>query len=252
MFKRLAFLLVALALMLMCTAAFAFPLGEPLTGVITYPEGASEEDALYVYRYSYPTVTGEGAAPQLINGVFDFMVEDAYSFRVPMDVEGLTGEGPQHYKNITYEITCHTEDYLSVTLHTEAFTGLSSAQSIAGYTFLLSGEDAGKVIYLPHLLGLLDIDETDDWLIERQTIKADECVRELVWEIIEEQISDGTVAYDPDLTYELFSWNFYPEVDFYMNDSGDLVFYIQEALIAPASEGVLLFPFSLEELLDEI
>ncbi len=252
MIKRFALLMTALTLIFACTAARAIPLGKPLTGVICHPQGASEDDAQYVYRYSYPTVQGDDTAAKLINGVFEFMVEDAYSFRVPMDVEGLTGEGPQHYKNISYEISCHTEDYLSVTLHTEAFTGLSSAQSIAGYTFLLTGEDAGKVVYLPQLLGLLDVDETDDWLIERQTIKADECVRELVWEIIEEQISDGTAVYDPDLTYELFSWNFYPEVDFYMNDAGDLVFYIQEALIAPASEGVLLFPFTLEELLDEI
>ena len=33
---------------------------------------------------------------------------------------------------------------------------------------------------------------------------------------------------------------------------GNIVFFLQEAIAAPTFEGVLLFPFTMDELLDEI
>ena len=54
---RLLILLLAMTLLPMAGLAespIAFT--DDLTGVYTWPEGASEEEASYVYRYSYPQV----------------------------------------------------------------------------------------------------------------------------------------------------------------------------------------------------
>ena len=87
---------------------------------------------------------------------------------------------------------------------------------------------------------------------DRQTAKADDMVRRLVWEVIQEQLAAGEVAYYDDLTYETLENVFYPEEDFFLDENGDPVFFLQESMVAPQTEGILYFPFTLAELLDEI
>ena len=65
-------------------------------------------------------------------------------------------------------------------------------------------------------------------------------------------LAAGEVAYYDDLTYETLENVFYPEEDFFLDENGDPVFFLQEAMVAPQTEGILYFPFTLEELLDEI
>lgn len=257
--KRLFTPLLALYLLML----FVFPvqaeeppvLDEPLAGVICYPEGSDETSALYVYRYSYPRVAGNSELAELINGVYEYQVEDAIAFRAPMAAEGIDpASGVQESTTITHEITCLNERYLSVKLTTVSAQGASVSTIVSANVFALTGPQAGNVTSLPYLLGLLDPDDetADEWLKNRQTTKADDCVRGLIWAIIEQQRADGSVAYDDDLTYETFADSFYPEEDFYLDADGNPVFFIQEAFIAPAAEGVLSFPFTLEELLDEL
>lgn len=248
--KKLLACLMALLLPVAAMADAVVP-GAPLEGVICWPEGTTEADARYVYRYSYPTVTGDEALSALINGTYTYLVEDAVAFTVPIHAESLEPSDVQASTTISHEITCRSEDYLSVKLVTSAFLGASAATIVAGHTYALTGAKAGTIISLPYLLGILGMDEEDEWLKNRQTKKADDCVRRLVWEIIEEQMSEGA-AYDPDMNEEFLAAVFYPEEDFYLDEYGNPVFFVQEAAIAPASEGVLLFPFTMEELLDEI
>lgn len=245
-------LAVLLALVLPVAAlAEAFTLGPALEGVICWPDGTTEADARYVYRYSYPTVEGVGELPNMINGTYTYLVEDALAFTVPINAESLEPSDIQASTTITHEITCYDSQYLSVKLTTTSFLGASAVTIMTGHTYALTGAKAGTVVSLPYLLGILDMDEEDEWLKNRQTQKADACVRGLVWEIIQEQMADGA-AYDPDLDEELLAAVFYPEEDFYLDQYGNPVFFLQEATIAPASEGILLFPFTMEELLDEI
>lgn len=253
--KRLLILLLALTVCLTAASAETLiMLAEPLNGVICWPEGTDEANASYVYRYSYPQVAGESDIAELINGTYTYEAEDAYAFRVPMNAEGLDPEaGVQFYTTIGYEITCLNERYLSVKITSESFLGTAVTTTVAGHTFTLTeGAKSGEVTSLPYLLGLLDEGNlTDEWLKDRQTAKADECVQRLVWEIIEQQIADGATYYD-DLDYETFCYSFYPEEAYYLDADGNPVFFIQEGFVAPVAEGVLLFPFSMEELLDEI
>lgn len=250
--KKLLTLL--LTLMLLCSTALADPLPlSELSGVYCYPEDADESAARYVYRYAYPQVDAEDDIAMTINEFYAYLVDDAYGFAIPMAVEALEPDATmQAITRITSEVTCNNGDYLSVKITSESMTGAAASQVVSGHTFSLTGAKAGTVTSLPYLLGLLEADETDEWLLDRQTGKADDLVRTLVWDVIQEQLSSGEVDYYADLTFDQFAACFYPEEDFYMDSEGNLIFFVQESVIAPAAFGVFYFPFSMEELLDEI
>lgn len=244
----------ALALMLLVSTALAEPLtlGPDLTGVACWPDGSDETTATYVYRYRYPTAAGDDEVSAMINEHYLYLVEDALAFQVPMTGEELAGSEIQSTTTILSEITCNNDNYLSVKVTSVSEIGAAASTVLAAHTFARTGDKAGAVVNLPYMLGILSADETDPWMQERQTAKADSMVLNLIWDIIQQQLARGEVAYYDDLTFDLLQATFYPEEDFYLDESGNPVFFIQEAMVAPASEGVLYFPFSMEELLDEI
>lgn len=250
--KKLLTLLLALLMLISSAAADPLPLGE-LSGVYCFPEDSDEAAAQYVYRYNYPQVAAEDDAALTINEFYRYLVEDAFGFAIPMAVDGLDPASPmQAVTSITSEITCNNGEYLSVKVVSESMTGASASQVVSGHTFSLTGGKAGTVTSLPYLLGILEPGETDEWLLDRQTNKADELVRSLVWDVIQEMLAGGASDCYDDLTFDQFAACFYPEEDFYMDADGNLVFFVQEAVIAPAASGVFFFPFSVEELLDEL
>ena len=89
------FLLMLLALTLLCATALAEPLalGE-LSGVYCYPEDADEASARYVYRYAYPYVEAEDEVALTINEFYAYLVDDAFGFAVPMAVEPSPAKTP--------------------------------------------------------------------------------------------------------------------------------------------------------------
>ena len=248
------FFLILMALTWLACPALAEPLtlGGGISGVAVWPEGAEESAATYVYRYTYPTVEGEDEVSGMINDFYTYLVDDALAFAFPMTAEELEGSEVQAYTNITGEVTCNSDDYFSVRVTTESFRGAAVSVVVAGHVFARHGEKAGSAVSLPYMLGILKADETDQWMQDRQTAKADDMVRRLVWEVIQEQLAAGEVAYYDDLTYETLENVFYPEEDFFLDENGDPVFFLQESMVAPQTEGILYFPFTLAELLDEI
>jgi len=250
--KKIVAAMLLLCLFTSLSLAEPLPLGEDLSGVACWPEGSNESTATYVYRYQYPTAAGGDEVSDMINQCYAYLVEDALSFLVPMTGEELFGSEIQSSTIVSSEITCNNDAYLSVKITNASMIGAAASSIVTGHTFARQGEKAGEVLSLPYLLGILNPGETDEWLLDRQTAKADDLVRTLVWNIIQEELSTGVRAYYDDLTFDLLEATFYPEEDFYLDADGNPVFFIQEAMVAPASEGVLLFPFSLEELLDEI
>lgn len=251
MMKRFLALLLCVLLPL-CALAEPVTLGADLSGVICWPEDATEATAVYVYRYQYPTVEGDGEMAGLINEFYAYLVDDAIGFGVPMAAETLPEDAAQSTTNVVSRITCHNENYLSVLVVTESSMGAANTQVYSAQTFPLEGLRAGQVTSLPRVLGILADDEEDTWMMDRQTNKANELVWTLVWDIIQQQQAEGLISFDPDLTYEMFIRDFYPEEDFYLDEEGNLVFFLQAATIASAADGVLLYPFSLEELQDEL
>ena len=246
------FLPLLLALLLITGAAAQCPLemSAPLQGEYVWPEGSDAADALYVYRCTYPQIAGESEVAMHINNTYLYQMEDALGFEVPMLASGMQeGDMPKQVE-ISYETTCASERYLSFSISKEVRVGDDVTQVIAGHVFALTGEAAGRIVSLPVFLGILKAEETDDWLINRQTSKADKLVRELVWDEIVS--ADETALYYDDLTFEELEASFYPEEDFYLSPEGDPCFYFQPGAIAPEEMGVITFVIPLWVLQDEL
>lgn len=249
------FFSIIMVILLFSSSALGEPLavsGE-LAGTVCWPENSSEEDATYIYRYSYPLLEGTDQVAEMINEFYRYTVDDAIAFDVPINGESLADpEIGQAVTEITATVTCSNEKYFSVLLTKRNDYGIAVSTIYAAQVFARTGIKAGKVTSLPYLLELLDNDEADEWLETRQTAKADACVRELIWEQIEDMMDDGDVAFYDDLDYDWFCEVFYPEEDFYLDANGDPVFFIEEGMIADLADGALFFPFLLDDLLDEI
>ena len=249
-FVIIAGLLIAVAMT--ATAVAEAPAVGPLSGVICYPEGSTEETATYVYRYSYPLLSGDSDAVAAINENYAYMVYDAESFQVPITGESVeylyAGQG---WTNVIATVTCHTEEIFSVLVETRSDLGDGETLILSSQTYPLTGNKAGSVTSLPYMLGILErSDEADEWLEERQAAKAQACVQGLVWELVQDM--QGDFPFYEGLTEERLNAVFYPEDDFYINADGDYVFYIEPGTLAPEEAGALQFTISKEDILDEL
>ena len=250
---RILTLLLALTFLPLCgTAEAALTFSDELVGVYTWPEGASEAEASYVYRYAYPQIVGDSAVALTINTVFDYEATDALGFECPMTGSSHPAEDGQMQVGITYAVVHLSDKCLSVRTDKTVTVGEQISRIVKAYTFTLTGENAGTTTSLPYLLGVIEDGETDEWLIDRQIAKVDACAREMIWGLIEKDMKqDGSLIYE-DMTLEDFEWGFYPEEDFYLDEAGNFVFFIQEGVIAPAEAGQFFYTITLEDLLDEI
>ena len=251
MFRRICAMLLVLACL---TPAFASALtvGENLSGTYCWPEGSSEAEAAYVYRYCYPTVSGDDALADMINNQYTYLVDDAMAFFVPMTVSELDTGANKSSTVITHEITCLNESSMSVLITTTHNFGGVSRTVLSAHNYTLTGSMAGSGTNLPRLLGLLDDSETDEWLLQRQTDKADKIVRKLIWRAISNGThNDGVVFFDT-LVEEDLEWLIYPEEDFYLNQDGQPVFFFQPGTVADESYGPVFFTITLEMIDDEM
>ena len=245
---------ILLALLLCCTAALAeanVVFAPDLTGEYMYPEGSTAADALYIYRYRYPQLAGESDLAALINTTYAYTAEDALGFEAPMLATDMQPGDPQKVVDISYEITCLNESYLSLKLTKLVTVAGTETIVTSGHVLALTGSGMGRIVNLPVLIGLLKPDETDEWLLTRQTNKADAYARDLVWARLQEGNGGDYTLYS-DLTREEFDASFYPEEDFYLTAEGDLCFFLQPGIAAPEDDGELLVIISISDLLNEM
>ena len=251
MFRLLILLLCAALVPFAGTAEAALSFTDDLTALYTWPEGAPEAEASYVYRSTYPQIAGDSALAMTINNIYQYEVSYALDFDCPMNGSSHDPSEGQMQVNTGYEMTHLSSEYLSIRISKELTVGESSVRVITAHTFPLTGDRAGTVTALPYLLGVIKPD-ADEWLIERQTAKVDACARNMVWFLVERAMNqDGSAIY-PDMTQEEFEWCFYPEEDFYLDEACNFVFFIQEGIIAPAEAGPFFFSITLDEMLDEL
>lgn len=252
----LRYLILLLALTLLPLGGMAeepsLTFSEDLTGVYTWPEGSQEDAASYVYRYAYPQIDGDSMLAITLNNVFEYEATDALGFECPMIGSSHDPAQGQMLVNVSYTITHLSVEYLSVRIDKTVRVGDTVSNIVKAYTFTLTGADAGTVTSLPYLLGLVKQGENDEWLIDRQTAKADACARDMVWALIEKDAAKADSPIWPEFTFEKLEWSFYPEEDFYLNEAGDLVFFLQENIIAPQTAGQFFYTIPVEDLLDEI
>ena len=249
--KRILPLLLILALCF--TAAQAEPLAllEDYTGDIVEqydPDDASEGTFVYSWRYPHPDEGAEGGAA--ISVFYDELISDKLNNYVPMMQDAF--EGYDSSMVITYTVTCNNDDLFSVLLKTEISNPDQNVVIWEGHPFSRK-HSLGRTYSLPKLLGILDPDEGDEFVQQYQTDKADRLIREMVWDMIEENAEGRDYG---TLTEDDLSAVFFPEQDFYLDGNGDPVFYIQPGAVyedeLPEDAQLFTFPISLEDILDEM
>ena len=144
---------------------------------------------------------------------------------------------------VDFELTCLDERYASVVLHWSAEAGQGMREEITADTFALDGIYAGEKITLSQLLGLEEMNDGQ---------RLDETVWQLVWQIVQREMQNAEGDYLGNLTQQDVTKALQPETDFYLDENGNIRFYVQAGLLAGEIAGVLTFPFAPSELLDTL
>lgn len=232
------------------TPAYAAPLQllSPLAGEVAYPEGSAVDSAKFLLTYAYPQVTPETDTDTTINAFYQELLDDLTQLTAPMmydEASASLDDGVSAYMHINYQIMANTDEFFSVLLTQEQFMGVAESQTLLANVFARTGDSAGGLVTLPYILGISEEDEAS-------ATKLVDAVYRLVWDIIVEQMQTGTVDYFEELTEENLFAEFYPESDFYLDEQGNIVFFVQPATVANAAAGALSFPFSPDELRNEM
>lgn len=146
------------------------------------------------------------------------------------------GEEPETW-TLDYEITRNDAEYLSVVLHLRQLSGGGETETLSADTFL-RGEQPHKAT-LSELLGAEAADGDT---------KTADLVYGLIWEIVQVGMENVEGDYLDSLTLDNVRSALDPETDFYLDDNGNIVFFIEPGLLAGEIAGVLLYPFSPYEL----
>ena len=203
----------------------------------------------FVFSCRYPHVDENAEGGSVINAFYEFELNDAVDYLVPMLQDGYWGE--DFSTIITYTVTCNRNDYFSVLLRTEKSGSETSIVQWKSQVF--SRENAyGATCTLPVLLGILDQNEKDEEIQNYQTEKVSRIIREMVWNLIEE---DDNQTLADCLTEEDLAYLFFPAEDFYLDNNGDPVFYLQPYYVletVPDNAELITFPISFENIQDEL
>lgn len=248
------FLLSVLAFALLVSPALADPvtLVDDLCEEISEPYDPEDPSAgTFFYSCRYPCADENSEGSQGINAFYTELFNYETGFTMPMIREAF--EGFDSSTTVTYTVTCNNDEYFSVLVRKEEINPDISRVSWTGNVFSRKDGNNGNTYSLPKLLGILGAAENDETVQEYKTRRADELVREMIWDRISEN-EDG-IDYNG-LTEEALSHIFFPEEDFYLDENGDPVFYLQPSDIyydeVPEGAGLLTFAIPLEDILDEL
>ena len=183
--------------------------------------------------FSLPQLTEQSPQAEKINSYYRNM---AAALKADADLQD--GENRQ----ISFSQTYEDGQYLCFLLTETTLGGNVESEQISADVFSLDGLYAGERITLSQYLGLEQADESSP------SPAADMAYR-LVWQIVEQQAQNPDSDYLDGLTDESLRDAFNPETDFYLDQDGNVVFFIQPGLIAGEIAGVLQYPFASAELL---
>ena len=148
------------------------------------------------------------------------------------------GDAPGSWE-LGYEITRNDAEYLSVVLHLRQLSGGGETETLSADTFLRG--EVPRRLTLSELLGAEAADGDAN---------VADLVYDLIWEIVQVGMENVEGDYLDSLTLDSVRSALDPETDFYLDDNGNIVFFIEPGLLAGEIAGVLLYPFSPYELGD--
>ena len=146
------------------------------------------------------------------------------------------GDAPGSWE-LGYEITRNDAEYLSVVLHLRQLSGGGETETLSADTFLRG--EVPRRLTLSELLGAEAADGDAN---------AADLVYDLIWEIVQVGMENVEGDYLDSLTLDSVRSALDPETDFYLDENGNIVFFIEPGLLAGEIAGVLLYPFSPYEL----
>ena len=248
--KRILCIAGAVLLLITGAAAQAVPQANPLCGEAYYPQGSTADTASFVLRYKLPQFTQEQPQYEAVNAWFTSYGASVQTVLLP-DILGTldampSAEEPAYYTDLDYRITASNAEHLSILLVSQQFLGNTLLESWSARVFALDGIYAGQPLSLSQAMGL---EQAAD---DSSADTASELVYGLVWQIVEYEIGAMQKAYFPDCTEDDLRRAFAPQTDFYFDEDGNFVFFVQAGAIAGEVEGVLTYPFSLAELLSAV
>ena len=134
--------------------------------------------------------------------------------------------------------------YVSLELISLVQGGGGEHERLSAVTFARDGLYTGKQLNLSQILGL-EQEEGGESV-------AKQMVFDLLWQMIETEMQNPDNDYPDGLSRTDLEQVFSPEEDFYLDENGNIVFFIQAGEIAGDIAGILRFPFSSAELLSEM
>ena len=247
--KRMFPLLLFLILLPVFSSADPLSLKEDYANSILIPFDESNPSAgSFAYSYRFPHVDEQEEGGMAISTFYQNLAEYLETFTIPMDRQNAA-EGEIVSTAEDYEITCNNDEFFSVLIRRER-SGDRSGVIWEAHVFSRKHSNPDNTYTLPKLLEMLSADENDEWLQERQTRKANTIVREMVWDMIRD--NEQGIPYYNDYQEAYLEEDLEPEQDYFLDQNGDPVFFINPGYAAPESAGLLLFPIPLEDILDEL
>ena len=255
--KRFGFLILVLSLLFSSAAAEPLSVTDNLSDTITVLyNGEDASRGSYIYSYCYPFVTEtDDLSSVCVNEYYRKKIQEDATFYIPSQADDYGDRSQSVFIDISYTVTCNNDDYFSVLIHrTEDVEGEEQSEIWEGNTFSRSADMVGSVTSLPQLLGKVNAGENDEWFENRQSLRVWEAMISLVWKEIEKNSSG--IGFYPDLQKEDLEY-IIDEVlsldhDFYMDEDGNLVYFILPGRVAPPEAGLLTFTFTLDEIMDEM
>lgn len=215
---------------------------EPVEGIVMWPEGASAPQATFLISYAYPQIAAETQADEAINRYYQDLAAD---MRAVAQQQAESGE--EMRMEITCDITHQSKRYLSIAQTMVTSGGNGEYESLSADTFARDGVYAGQPLTLSQVLGL----EQEDSLSTAHSV-AERLAYDLVWQIVERDLQNTDSDYLDGMTKQELERSFLPETDFYLDEDGNVVFFIQAGEIAGEIAGILRFPFAPAELMSAL
>ena len=203
----------------------------------------------YTYSYRYPHISENEPDADRVNPFYADLVYTLET-NIHFMADGYLDSGKSVSVSVTYECTCNNDRFFSVLIRKDSLIGDTVRTVWTGNTFSRQDGLADATFDLPRMLGILNAGEQDEYQLTRQTEKASRIVRKMIVDRIAEN-PDGLPYYE-DFSEEDLLDVFYPEEDFYLDQAGNPVFYLEPGIAADESAGYLVFPISLEDIDDEL